>query len=129
MRKAVQLGVSTACTWVPTPDRRGTSLETTAADAVHAPAAWGCHALELVRSSSTAPIAARPFARPERVFVFVIELIVEVVVVVEVFRFLVIQIVLVQIIVEVLVEVFVLFEVLELLVDVVATSATSCLQW
>src|SRR5512144_2526830 len=68
------------------------------------------------------PFTLRPLLGPEAVFVFVVELVVKVVVVVEVFHFLVVQLVLVQLVVEVLFELLVLLEVLELLVDVVAAT-------
>src|SRR5512144_1891683 len=68
------------------------------------------------------PFTLRPLLGPEAVFVFVVDLVVEVVVVVEVFHFLVVQLVLVQLVVEVLFELLVLLEVLELLVDVVAAT-------
>src|SRR6266704_3646831 len=62
------------------------------------------------------PIAPRPLLRPKLLVLFVVELVVQIVVFVEVVQLLLVKLVLLQLVVEVLVQVLVLFEVLELLV-------------
>src|SRR5260370_31424916 len=62
------------------------------------------------------PVAPRPFARPKLLVLFVVELVVQIVVFVEVVQILLVKLVLFQLVVEVLVQVLVLFEVFELLV-------------
>src|SRR5579859_955245 len=73
-------------------------------------------------ASMSVPLPPRPLLRLEFVVLVIIELVVEVVVVVEVFPVLVVRIVLVQLVVEVFVQVLILFEFLELFVDVVAAT-------
>src|SRR5439155_19035473 len=60
------------------------------------------------------PIAPRPLLGPKLLVLFVVELVVQIVVFVEVVQILLLQLVLVQLVVEVLVQVLVLFEVFEL---------------
>src|SRR2546428_5621070 len=62
------------------------------------------------------PIAPRPLLGPKLLVLFVVELVVQIVVFVEVVQLLLVKLVLLQLVVEVLVQVLVLFEVLELLV-------------